>query len=75
MNILFANIHWQFGEDNSTDRMKTLQYPTGLPLIAEEISRKRRDNLFVVDNYVNDFIDDRDKGWANCLADNRGNNV
>lgn len=59
MNILLANLFWDYGEDISKDNMRQLQFPTGLAIIAAEILKNRNDELFVVDNYISN-IDDGD---------------
>lgn len=58
MNILFANLHWDYGEDHTQENMKPLQFPTGLAIIAAEIRKHRNDNLFTIDNYVANLKDE-----------------
>jgi anaerobic magnesium-protoporphyrin IX monomethyl ester cyclase len=57
VNILFANLHWEYGTDYSHENMKHLQFPTGLAIIAAEIKKARSDDLFIIDNYLSSFTD------------------
>lgn len=59
MNVLLANFFWEIEEDLTKDNMRQLQFPTGLAIIAAEIMRNRKDDLFVVDNYISK-IDNKD---------------
>ncbi|GAA5262990.1 B12-binding domain-containing radical SAM protein [Methanocalculus sp. MC3] len=57
MNLLFANLFWEYGEDLSKENMNHLQFPTGLAIIAAEIYQKRNDELYVIDNYISNAND------------------
>lgn len=58
MNILFANLFWNYGADDSLEKMRHLHYPMGLAIIAGEIKRKRKDNLFALDSYIENISDE-----------------
>jgi len=68
VNILLANLYWSHDSDNNLEKMKHLHYPTGLAIIAGEIKRRRRDNLFTVDSYMGDIKDDE---IFDCVDRNR----
>ncbi|MFA6129453.1 MAG: radical SAM protein [Candidatus Omnitrophota bacterium] len=58
MNLLLANLHWNYGVDLSLKKMGHLDFCTGLAIIAGEIREKRNDTLFVLDNYVRDISEE-----------------
>ena len=72
MNILFANLYWSYGLDDSMEKMRHLHYPTGLAIVAGEIKRKRKDTLFALDSYIQSMPDEEifnyiDKNKIECI--------
>lgn len=72
MNILFANLYWSYGSDDSMEKMKHLHYPAGLAIVAGEIKRKRKDALFAIDSYTQNIPDEEifnyiDKNKVDCV--------
>lgn len=59
MNILLANLQWGYDADKSPEKMRHLHFPLGLGIIAGEIQKNRKDNLFVIDNYIQDVTDEQ----------------